>query len=60
MSDLRCRACGAEGSYADSAIADSLRTCPGEQDADLPRVTQHTAVGAVRAGQKHDWVEVQG
>lgn len=57
MADLRCRKCGSTASYADANIADSLRTCPGDEDADLPPVTRHTAVGAVRAGDEHAWVE---
>jgi len=56
MSDLVCAACGATASYADAAIADSLRTCAGDEDADTD-VVRHTAVGPVHDGGKHDWEE---
>jgi len=56
MSDLVCATCGATASYADASIADSLRTCPGE-DRDTTSTARHTAVGAVQDGGKHDWQE---
>lgn len=52
MTDLECTKCGATASYADANIADSLRTCGGDN------VVRHTAVGAVQDGEKHNWREV--
>jgi len=38
MCDLECVACGRTASYADASIADSLRSCPGDDRDDTVSV----------------------
>lgn len=58
MSDLKCTECGREASYADASIADSYRTCGGNDRA----VEVEDDRGYVRfdygPGGRHDWIEL--
>lgn len=51
MTDLVCRKCGQEASYADAHIGDLRRTCGVEATPDNATKTGHYG------GEKHDWTE---
>lgn len=53
MSDLRCRDCGTEASYADANIADIRETCGA-----VLTPSNTTARGTAAGGSKHDWEEI--
>lgn len=56
MSDLKCKNCGIEASYADANIADRRRTCgsdgrPSEVEA------SDGSVKYAYGGRRHEWIE---
>jgi len=53
MSDLKCKRCGIERSYADANIADLKETCEVERDVNTPAHRPDT----VTVSSKHDWEE---
>jgi len=52
MSDLRCRKCGMEASFADANIADIERSCGVEAEpSNANRAGRY-------GGERHDWFEI--